>query len=96
MNNVTDPDGKPGLRIETAAGVTARDMIIHHLGTFALTIRRDRVASQQTVAAYIDGLAGAVSLTIAGRHGSKEDVINATVAKLRENIDRDLSHLKAT
>lgn len=81
---------KPGLNIESAASVTARDMITKHLHTFAHVIRRDRVASQSTVAAYIDGLAGAVALTISGSQGYREDVILATMEKLRDAINRDL------
>lgn len=92
----TDPDGKPGLRIETASSITARGMIQQHLAAFALVIRRDRMANAATVAEYINGLAGVVALTIAGGHGSKDDVVNATVAKLREYVDRDLAHLKAS
>lgn len=82
-----------GLSIETAAGVTAREMIMQHMAAFAFVIRRDKLASKHAVAAYVDGLAGAIALTIAGRHGSKEDVVNATIAVLREAIDRDLAHL---
>ncbi len=83
-----------GLTIETAAGVVARDMIRQYMENFAFRVRRNRAASQQVVAAYVDGLAGAVALTIAGGHGSKDDVVNATIAKLREAIDRDLAYLK--
>jgi hypothetical protein len=86
-------DGKPGLRIESAASVTARDMIQKHVNIFAHVIRTDRAAGQSTVAAYVDGLAGVAALTIAGGHGSRADVIEATVARLREAIDRDLRHL---
>jgi len=82
-----------GLKIEHAAGVTLRDAIRKHMATFAYTIRRVRHVGQDVVAAYVDGLAGAVALTIAGGHGSKEEVINATLAKLREAVDRDLQHL---
>jgi hypothetical protein len=84
---------KPGLNIESAASVTARDMISKHLHTFAHVVQTDRVASQSTVAAYIDGLAGVVALTIAGGQGSREDVILATMEKLREAINRDLVQL---
>jgi hypothetical protein len=83
-----------GLKIETAAGVTARDAIRQHMQSFALTIRTNRLSGQAVVAAYVDGLAGAVALTIAGGHGSKDDVIDATIAKLREAVDRDLRYLK--
>lgn len=97
MNILTDPtDGKPGLRIETAASVTARDMITKHLQMFGPAVMSDRHTARQTTAAYTDGLAGAVALTIAGRHGSKEDVLNATIKSLRDAVDRDLKHLKQT
>jgi hypothetical protein len=82
-----------GLKIEMAAAFTLRDLIRQHMQSFALTIRTDRVAGQNVVAAYVDGLAGAVALTIVSGHGSKDDVINATVTKLREAVDRDLRHL---
>lgn len=84
---------KPGLRIESAASVTARDMIQQHMHAFAHVISADRVASTSVVAAYIDGLAGAVSLAIAGRQASKSEVIEATIVGLRKAIDRDLQHL---
>ena len=87
-NNMDD-----GLKIETAAEIVARDVIRQHMERFALTVRASRAASKGVVAAYIDGLAGAVALTIAGGHGSKDDVINATLVKLRECVDRDLQHL---
>ena len=83
-----------GLRIETAVGVMARDMIRKHLEASAFTIRVNRRTGQDAVAAYVDGLAAVMALTITGDHGSKDDVINATVTKLREAVDRDLRHLK--
>jgi hypothetical protein len=82
-----------GLKIETAAGVTLRDAIRQHMQSFALIIRTGRPSGQAVVAAYVDGLAGAMALTIAGGHGSREEVVNATVTKLREAVDRDLRHL---
>ena len=82
-----------GLKIEHAAGVTLRDAIRKHMAAFSYTIRRGRHVGQDVVAAYIDGLAGAMALTIAGSHGSKEEIVNATLAKLREALDRDLQHL---
>jgi hypothetical protein len=82
-----------GLKIDHAAGVVLRDAIRKHMSTFAFSIRYSRIASASVVAVYVDGLAGAIALTIAGRHASKEDVVNATLAKLREAIDRDLQHL---
>ena len=82
-----------GLKIESAAAVTLRDAIRQHMQNFYFTIRTSRLAGQAVVAAYVDGLAGAMALTIASGHGSKEDIINATVTKLREAVDRDLRHL---
>ncbi len=83
-----------GLKIETAAAFTLRDSIRQHMQSFGLTIRCHRSSGQAVVAAYIDGLAGAVALTIAGGHGGKDDIVNATVTKLREAVDRDLRHLE--
>jgi hypothetical protein len=82
-----------GLKIETAASVTLRDAIRQHMQSFAHAVRRDRACNQSVVATYVDGLAAAMALTIAGGHGSKDDVVNVTVAKLREAVDRDLRHL---
>ena len=84
---------KDGLKIEHAAAVTLRDAIRRHMATFTFVIRTDRHCGQSTVAAYVDGLAGAVALTIAGGHGSKDEVVNATITKLREAVNRDLQHL---
>ncbi len=83
----------PGLRIESAASVTLRDSIQHHMQAFGLVIRRDRAANAGVVAAYVDGLAGATALTIAGGHGSREDVIEAVIKSLRLAVERDLGHL---
>ncbi len=85
-----------GLKIEHAAGVTLRDAMRKHMASFAFTICTSRHAGQDTVAAYIDGLAAAMALTIAGHHASKEDVVNATLAKLRDALDRDLQYLGKT
>lgn len=82
-----------GLRIESAASVVARDMIQKHMHAFAHVIRTDRAANQSTVAAYIDGLAGAAALTVVGGHGSRDAVCEAIVQKFREAVDRDLQHL---
>jgi len=82
-----------GLKIETAAGIIIRDAIRKHTATFAFAIQRSRHAGKDVVAAYIDGLAGAMALAIAAGHGSREEVVNATLAKLREALDRDLQHL---
>lgn len=85
---------KPGLSIESAAGIVLRDTIIKHMHTFGHVIRRDRLSNAGVVAAYTDGLAGAVALTIAGGHGSRGEVVQATIDALLEAIDRDLRHLK--
>jgi hypothetical protein len=82
-----------GLKIETAAGVTLRDAIRTHMIVFAHTISTSRHCGQDVVAAYIDGLAGVMALAIAGSHASKDDVVNATLAKLREALDRDMQYL---
>lgn len=82
-----------GLKIETAAGVMLRDAIRKHMQLCAMVIHVERHCGQDVVAAYVDGLAGAMALTIAGGHASKEDIVNATVTKLREVVDRDLQYL---
>jgi hypothetical protein len=93
-NTPTDPvDGKPGLRIETAASYVLRDFIRQHMAQYGIAIRRDRLANAGVVAAYIDALAGAIALTIAGGHGSRDEVMNALGPKITEAIDRDLAHL---
>lgn len=91
----TDPtDGKPGLRIESAASVTIRDTITQHLTIFNHVLRHDRAASQSTVAAYIDGLAGVMAYGISGGLGSNDQIVEATILKLREAVTRDLQHLR--
>lgn len=85
-----------GLRIESAAGIVLRDTVQNHMATFAHVIRQDRAANASVVAAYVDGLAGAVALTIAGRHGSREAVIEAVIKSLRLAVERDLGHLART
>lgn len=82
-----------GLSIESASSVIARDMITKHMHTFGHVLRADRAASQSTIAAFADGLAGATALAIAGGLGDKQQVIEAAVAKLRDSIERDLKHL---
>ena len=92
-----DPkEGVPeGLKLESAASITLRETIGRHMKFFSPLVRRDRVTSQSVVAAYIDGLAGAMSLSIAGRHGSYEEVWASTMTELRKAVDRDLRHLGA-
>ena len=88
---ITDPtDGKPGLRIETAASVTAQNMIRDHLGKFAPAIMRDHGVAKSVHAEYTSGLAGVIALLIASGQGSQEDVFNGTIEKLREYVARDL------
>lgn len=91
---IRDKDGKPGLRIESAASVTLRDTIAKHMEIFSHVIRADRVAGQSVTAAYVDGLAGAAALVIAGGHGSKDEVTGQLVTLLRTCIERDLRHLR--
>lgn len=89
------PAMSEGLRIEAAAGIVARDQITKHLTLFGPAVRGDRITAKSVVAAYIDGLAGAVALTIAGAHAAKDEVIEITVDDLRRAIERDLRHLRA-
>lgn len=82
-----------GLRIESAASVILRDTIVKHMATFRHVIENDKAANQAVVATYIDGLAGAVALTIRGGWGSSGEITDATINKLRGAIARDLQHL---
>lgn len=88
-----DKDGKLGLRIESAASITARDTATQHISTFQHIIRQDRHASASTVAVYVDALAGVVALSVAGGHLSRDEAIEATVKALRDAIERDLKHV---
>lgn len=81
---------KPGLSIESAASVIIRDTIQKYFATFSHVLASDQLAARTVIAAFADGLAGAVAYAIAGRLGSKEDVIEMTVKVLRECVDRDL------
>ena len=82
-----------GLSIESAASVTLRDTLEQHMRTFNHVIRYDHVAGKSVHAQYVNALAGTMALMIAGRQASKDDIIAATVAKLRECIERDLRYL---
>lgn len=82
-----------GLRFESAASIVARDVITKHVNMFAHVLRGDRIASQSTASAYVDGLAAVVALAIIGRFGSQAELTEATVKTLREAIERDLKHL---
>lgn len=96
MTNIpTDPtDGKPGLRPETAASYLVRESTASHLKNFGYVIQNDRKTARATVAAYTDGLAGAMALAIAGGHGSRDEVLLMTINELRKALDRDLLHVK--
>lgn len=83
----------PGLRIESAASVILLDLIKDHMAQFAHVIRRDRAANASVVAAYASGFAGAVALTIAGGHGSREQVTEAAIQSFRTALERDLKFL---
>jgi len=91
----TDPtDGKPGLRIESAASVILRDTIGQHAQIFAHVMLSDTIASRSVIAAYVDGLAGAMALAIAGGRGSREEVLSSTISSLQNAVERDLRHLR--
>lgn len=81
---------RPGLSLETASSIIARDVITKHLAQFHHVIRHDRAANTGTAAAYIDGLAGVIALTVRGGFGSKDEIIDACIAKLRDAVERDL------
>lgn len=71
----------------------ARDWIKNYVAAFAPSVMRERATARAASAAFIDGLAGIVALSIAGRHGSEVEVIEATMTSLRNAISRDLTHL---
>lgn len=86
-------DGKPGFSIETGASVILRDFIRNHMRQFGTLIKVNRATNATVVGVYVDGLAGAAALTIAGGHGSQADVTDAVIKSLRLAIERDLSHM---
>lgn len=91
---IRDKDGKPGLRFESAATHLLRESIQNHMAVFAEAIRTDRTVGQDVIAAYIDGLAGAVALVVRGPYGTgRLDVTESTIKKLQDAITRDLAHL---
>lgn len=94
MPIITDTDGKPGLRIETAASVTARDMIAKHIHAFKFAIKTDRGAGQTTTAAYVEGLAGVMALVIAGGHGSRDEVVAMVCERLGAEVNKVLQALR--
>lgn len=85
---------KPGLSIESAASVTIRKTIRDHFRIFSYVIGKDHAAGKSTHAEYVNGLAAVIALMIAGGQGSKDDILNATAAKLRECVERDLQHIR--
>lgn len=89
-----DPtDGKPGLRLETAASIIARNFICDHFTQYGAVVRRDKITAQAVTLEFVTGLAGACALAIAGGHASKDEILNVTIATFREYVDRDLQHL---
>lgn len=84
---------KLGLSIESAASIIMRDTMTRYFTTFSEVLVNDPNVARTVVAALVDGLAGACAYAIAGRLGSKEDVIEMTIKQLRECVDRDLQHL---
>ena len=85
---------KIGLRLETAAGLILRDLITDHMAKFQFVIRTDRAAGLAVVAAYVDGLAGAMALVVAGGQVSKQEIADIVSKVLVEALERDLRHLK--
>jgi hypothetical protein len=71
----------------------ARDWLKNFMRSFAPSIRNERETSRQASAAMIDGLAAVTALAIMGRQGDKNEIIEATVILLRQNIERDLMHM---
>jgi hypothetical protein len=91
----TDPvDGLPGLRLETAASVLLKETITAHMAQFGHVIGRDKAASKSTLSVYVDGLAGAMALTIAGGLCSRDELLGNIAEILREAVERDLQHLR--
>lgn len=84
---------KPGLSIESAASVVIRDAIVKHMHTFGHVIRYDRAAAKSVHAEYVNALAGAMALMIAGGQAGRDELISATATKLIECLERDLRHL---
>jgi hypothetical protein len=70
-----------------------RDWVKGFMKSFAPSIRSEPATSEVTSALFIDGLAGVLALAIAGRQGSEQQIVDATIASLREAVKRDLRHL---
>lgn len=71
----------------------ARDWIKNFNAAFVNSIVKERATAQAASAAMTDGLAGIAALAIASGHGSKAEIVEATVKSLRDAIDRDLMHI---
>lgn len=73
--------------------VMTRQWMKNFMKSFAPAIGRERNTAQVASSAMIDGLAGVAALAIAGRQGSKDEIVEAIITALRKAIDRDLQHL---
>ena len=73
--------------------IMSRDWLKNFMRSFAPSIRNERETSRLASAAMIDGLAAVTALAIIGRQGTKDDIVESVVTKLRESIERDLRHL---
>ena len=71
----------------------SREWLANFMKAFGHSIRNERASARIATAAFVDGLAGVTALAIAGRHGSKDEIVEAAITQLRESIDRDLQHL---
>lgn len=81
------------MKLEHGAALVLRDLILDHMGKFAHVIRREQVAGRNVTAAYVDGLAGACALCVAGGQGSREEIEEAAIKAFRDALRRDLAHL---
>jgi hypothetical protein len=75
------------------ADTVGRDWLKSFMKSFAGSIWSERATSKVTSALFIDGLAGILALTIAGRQDSEQQIVDAAVASLRDAVKRDLRHL---
>jgi hypothetical protein len=75
------------------AETVGRDWLKIFMKSFAPFIRSERTTSQVASALFIDALAGVLALTIAGRQDSEQQIVDATIASLRNAVKRDLRHL---
>jgi hypothetical protein len=75
------------------ADTVGRDWLKIFMKSFAPYIRSERATSRVTSALFIDGLAGVLALTIAGRHDCERLVVESAIVALRDAVKRDLRHL---